>query len=350
MPLESVACPKCGSSDIIEYKAGSYICQHCDGVFAHINPSSVTVSVRREVCRCGNNSQGKCGTCDSAICGGCIIGRAEELRHKDVWLEGGGWYKLLGVESGGYRLEVGSNSCGMFYSRTVSNELKWRKQVLERGQWRKVADDGDPRFSKGDSPFGPPESHVAEGVVPLGKVTDHVARSGASGYVCLSCLSEAAERVCAELAAGTVCLNPFCGRAASVACPCCREPNCGECLYACMFSNEDWRPVKERFGRVPGIVAGTSSSFGISGGSLSVCAACYPEYQVTDAEQAPIEQEYKGTNPRKMDREQARLSGLFGQRSAAILSRWEQQATSGCQRRLDSPSETIPYRAIVLSR
>jgi len=343
MPLESVACPKCGSSDVIEYKAGSYICQHCDGTFAHVNPSSVAVTVRREACQCGNNSQGRCGTC-----GGCIIGRAEELRHKDVWLEGVGWYKLTGVESGGYRLDVGSSTGGTFYSSTVSRGLQLRKQVLERGQWRKVVDDGDPRFSKGDSPFGRPGSYVANGVVPLGKVTDHVARSGASGYVCLSCLSEAAERVCAELAAGTVCLNPFCGRAASVECPCCHEPNCGQCLYACMFTNEDWRPVKVPFQRVPGIAAGTGSSFGINGGSLSVCAACHPEYQVTDAEQTPIEREYRGRNPRKIDREQARLGGLFGQRSAAIVSRWEQQATSGCQRRLDSPSETIPYQAIVL--
>ena len=39
MPLESITCAYCRSSEASEYKPGSFICSHCDGVFKHFDPA-----------------------------------------------------------------------------------------------------------------------------------------------------------------------------------------------------------------------------------------------------------------------------------------------------------------------
>ncbi len=66
MPLEAIACTNCGSTDVAEYKAGSYVCGHCDTAFKHIDTSRVTV--QREFCECGKVSQARCVACHKDLC------------------------------------------------------------------------------------------------------------------------------------------------------------------------------------------------------------------------------------------------------------------------------------------
>ena len=54
MALESITCKSCGATDVQEVKADTYFCNHCEGVFKHVNPSKVTVT--QEFCVCGNRS------------------------------------------------------------------------------------------------------------------------------------------------------------------------------------------------------------------------------------------------------------------------------------------------------
>lgn len=69
MPIETVNCPQCGSTEVTEFKAGSYVCTHCEGTFKHIDPSRVTVA--SEVCACGRLPVGRCVECGYFVCEQC---------------------------------------------------------------------------------------------------------------------------------------------------------------------------------------------------------------------------------------------------------------------------------------
>lgn len=66
MPVETIKCQECGSADVTEFKAGTYICGHCEAVFKHIDPSRVTV--QREFCECGGAIAFQCRVCHTGIC------------------------------------------------------------------------------------------------------------------------------------------------------------------------------------------------------------------------------------------------------------------------------------------
>jgi hypothetical protein len=66
MPLEAVACTSCGSTEVSEYKPGSYVCEHCDTVFKHVDPSKVTL--QREFCACGQVVTAQCCICEKGLC------------------------------------------------------------------------------------------------------------------------------------------------------------------------------------------------------------------------------------------------------------------------------------------
>ena len=324
MSFEVIKCPSCGSTEVTEYKAGSYICRHCDTAFKHVDPPPVTAAVRSEFCRCGNLVQAQCGSCRSGICGRCISGRAEDARHHDPLKLSGDWFELVAVASGGYQLEVGKCS-GDHYScwTAAGGFLQWRGNALVRGDW---------------CPVQVGDSGVVAGYIPTQKVWDYLSRSGARGYVCLTCLSEAGERVCAELVSGAVCMNPFCGRAASSVCPCCHEPNCGECLYAFLSGYKCPPEFRRDLGNsdhtLPVIKA------------PAVCAPCYPEYKLTAAELTPIPKPKDRRSTKAYFRASSERDGLVAKRVSAISMRWNQQLREGCQRRYDSPSGTIRYRVI----
>jgi hypothetical protein len=323
MSFEVIKCPACGSPEVMEYRAGSYICRHCDTAFKHVEPSPAAVTVRSEFCRCGNLAQGQCGTCRSGICERCVWGRAEDARHHDPLTSSGGWFRLVAVASGGYQLVVGNCIGDNFSVRTaVGSFLQWRGNALVRGDWRPV--------QVGDS-------GVIAGYVPAEKVWDYVGRSGARGYVCLICLSEAGERVCAELVSGAVCMNPFCGQTASGICPCCREPNCGQCLYASLSGYKcppEFKRTLEDGNPQASIQA------------PPVCASCYTEYKLTAADLEPIPKVWPRRNAKAHAKAWTERNELVAEEASEISMRWNQQLRKGCQRQHDSPSGTIRYRVI----
>ena len=323
MSFEVIKCPACGSAEVMEYRAGSYICRYCDTAFKHVDPSPTTVTVRSEFCRCGNLAQGQCGTCHSGICGRCVWGRAEDARHHDPLRFSGSWFKLIAIASGGYQLEVG-RCVGDHFSiwTAVGGFLQWRGDALERGDWRPV--------QVGDS-------GAIAGYVPTEKVWEYVGRSGARGYVCLTCLSEAGERVCAELAGGALCMNPFCGRAASSVCPCCREPNCGECLYTSLYGYKcppEFKRTLEDGNPQASIEA------------PAVCASCYAEYKLTATDLEPIPEPWPRRSTKAHVKAWAERNELVAEEASEISMRWNQQLRQGCRRRYDSLSGTIRYRVI----
>lgn len=65
MSLESVNCRQCGSADVTEFKAGTYVCGHCEAVFKHIDQSGTAT------CACGTFAVGRCAECRIPICSDC---------------------------------------------------------------------------------------------------------------------------------------------------------------------------------------------------------------------------------------------------------------------------------------
>jgi hypothetical protein len=76
MPLESIACTNCGSTDAQEVKAGTYFCNYCEGVFKFVDPTKVTVEAAPAFCRCGNPIQVQCNQCQRGMCLEC-----DEISH-----------------------------------------------------------------------------------------------------------------------------------------------------------------------------------------------------------------------------------------------------------------------------
>jgi hypothetical protein len=323
MSLEVIKCPSCGSSEVTEYKADSYICRHCDTAFKHVDPSPVTVTVRSDFCRCGNLPHGQCGTCRSGICQRCVGSRADAGQHDDPLRSIGGWYSVVAVKSGGYQLEVGYRSLDFFSSMTaVGISLNCRDKALEDGDWRPLQVD---------------DSKLISGYIPIGKVQDYLRCSGVKGYVCLSCFSEAGERVCAELTSSAMCANPFCGRPGSSMCPCCHEPNCGECLYASL-SGYSCPPEFIRALEKDNPQAVINAP--------AVCAPCYPEYKRTPSELTWIPEPSQKLSSKAFQRASSERRLIIAQRALEISVRLWQQVNEGCHRSYDSPTGTIRYQVV----
>lgn len=78
MPVETIKCNECGSVEVTEFKAGSYVCSHCEAVFKHVDPSG-TAS-----CSCGTFAVGRCAECQMPVCVDCskrVDGRRLCTRH-----------------------------------------------------------------------------------------------------------------------------------------------------------------------------------------------------------------------------------------------------------------------------
>ena len=68
MPLESLTCTHCGSSEVSEYKPGSFVCSHCDGVFKHVDLGSGSGAPELAFCECGDRIEYRCSVCGSGVC------------------------------------------------------------------------------------------------------------------------------------------------------------------------------------------------------------------------------------------------------------------------------------------
>lgn len=68
MTIETIKCRECGSADVTEFKAGSYVCGHCEAIFKHMDPTKVTVNQAPQVCECGHPAEGQCVDCGKWVC------------------------------------------------------------------------------------------------------------------------------------------------------------------------------------------------------------------------------------------------------------------------------------------
>jgi len=73
MPLEAIACTRCGSTDVQEVKPSTYFCNHCETVFKHIDPTHLTVDNAPAFCSCGNPIEFQCQLCKTGICLACDV-------------------------------------------------------------------------------------------------------------------------------------------------------------------------------------------------------------------------------------------------------------------------------------
>jgi hypothetical protein len=66
MPVEAINCPHCGSAEVTEFRAGSFICGHCEAVFKHVQAAGASVGC--EIEGCGVPPVGRCSWCSRAFC------------------------------------------------------------------------------------------------------------------------------------------------------------------------------------------------------------------------------------------------------------------------------------------
>ena len=67
MPLEALACTRCGSADVEEVKPKTFFCNYCDTVFKQIDPNSFTVAHSPTFCSCGNLVTAQCQFCHAGF-------------------------------------------------------------------------------------------------------------------------------------------------------------------------------------------------------------------------------------------------------------------------------------------
>ena len=185
MPLEAIACRSCGSSEVSEYKPGSYVCGHCDTVFKHVDPSRVTV--QREFCECGQAVTTQCCLCGDGLC----------RTHTEI--QRGTPLQWIPTSLAAYD---GSGSVAPFTHRAPPGSGYWISADYQM-------------------------------------VLDGTAKRLATGVVCQACHDARQAEVVQELAdgctgdelaarkiAGEICTEPMCQRTAELECCCCQLKWC----------------------------------------------------------------------------------------------------------------------------
>jgi hypothetical protein len=74
MSIETMKCAECGSAEVTEFKPGSYICGHCEGIFKHVPDQAQSATL----CPCGIEAAIRCAHCDTAVC----------RQHFNQWWQG----------------------------------------------------------------------------------------------------------------------------------------------------------------------------------------------------------------------------------------------------------------------
>lgn len=105
MANQTVQCPQCGSASCQEYRADSFVCQHCDATFRWINPTQLTVRQQAAHCACGKNAVGCCTQCSDPLCRdhlanwNALFGSWQNL--KEIYAEGEpNWRKAARTQGG----------------------------------------------------------------------------------------------------------------------------------------------------------------------------------------------------------------------------------------------------------
>lgn len=184
MPLESITCTSCGAGDVQEVKPGTYFCNHCEGVFKHVDPSKVTVESRPAFCSCGNRVEYQCQVCkETGLCWKCDVVlnttfRPWELKSVSVVDHHNLWAKTIGY---GYQLS------------------RYGYQVSE------------------DALF-----------LPLEKLVHTLCQEHAGlVHACKQCACAACVKVADQMAADKICFSPYCTNFPE-RCPCCNEAYCNK--------------------------------------------------------------------------------------------------------------------------
>ena len=139
MPIESIKCPDCGSSDVTKLRSGSYVCQHCESVFKVYDPQVVTIAPA--FCGCGRVVEVQCQRCEAKICGHCNAA-VNNVKVRVPTTQGGYPYKNGAILLDG-RLILTADPCltsdimdGNFcWARDVISEMKKAYGQLDRLCW-----------------------------------------------------------------------------------------------------------------------------------------------------------------------------------------------------------------------
>jgi hypothetical protein len=167
MPLESISCTGCGSTEVKEVKSNTYFCEHCEGVFKFIDSSRITVEERPSSCECGNLIQFYCQKCyTTGLCSECNFGESQVF---------GLWLDTTDLKVG-FRSSAGSSESSAEVLSINSKKLR---------------------------------SHQHE---------------------CTSCLKERAREIVGLLASGELCMDSQCQTRSYSRCRCCNGAYCKECL------------------------------------------------------------------------------------------------------------------------
>jgi hypothetical protein len=229
MALDAIACTGCGSTDVSEYKPGSYVCGHCDSVFKYLDPSRVTV--QRDFCECGAPIAFQCRACRTGICSG-----------HDVWIP----YKR--------------------YSEAYDVEASHRRTS---GPWIATA---VPAYRV---PTGPRQAWSSDNYV-RSYVGTNIRRveerfPGGEVHLCQTCYDDAMhnatagyyDEIAQQKAAGALCANPQCAKQRAQACTCCGLSYCASCA--------------ERVKTRPDMLLDPYRRLSTSGQGPSLCGDCASE-------------------------------------------------------------------------
>jgi hypothetical protein len=216
MPLESLACSHCGSSEVKEVKANTYFCDHCDAVFKLVDPNSVTVTNNPSFCSCGETVAAKCQLCDATMCVACDAGgkiEAYSFSHgsnRPILVHTVGFGHLC------YTPGWGGHPAPMVYGCFV---VDGHVSDLEQSAPRTNREFHDGSRDLSELTVGPfLSSSTLQGFLK--------SVHSALRHVCWPCVVSAIPDVIELIANGTMCANPYCGNFSSTQCRCCRFGFC----------------------------------------------------------------------------------------------------------------------------
>jgi hypothetical protein len=258
MPLESIACTHCGSSEVTEFKPGTYACLHCEGVFKYADPTTLVVTQEKAFCWCGNEIVRKCFFCGVGLC-----------RYHDA---------LCSDEIAAPVNEAIGTTVGYALRASREHVVTYQGvQVVTR--W----------------PVSTAEMCTVGPVMPLAKVKARLQAEGggpvqfAHAAVCVQCARAKAEEVAAEQVSGAICTSPRCLNDASETCECCRRRFCAPWLIRNLGIHAQILSGRMSVSCSPGWV---TSDAGLVNASLTVaiCRSCQGAcFMDVVAEQLPAE-------------------------------------------------------------
>ena len=190
MPVETIKCQECGSTEVTEYKAGSYVCSHCDAIFKHVDPAHVTVAPA--FCTCGNRIAFRCNLCHSGLCPYCD---AKNPGYREGYLSD---LAKIFVHTQGFGYLMRS---GFDYSVTASRIVH---------EWA---------HSRDQPAFGP----VISAYELLWALPD---RGESAPHMCWACIAATAPIVADAVSSGAICEVPACVLTPGGRCRCCDAALC----------------------------------------------------------------------------------------------------------------------------